>query len=144
MHDESAVLANLLPIEKISLETLILTTLAAPMAPMAMQSPTSLLNFVSAQAKRLDELEKLYKDEQVQRKRLHNLMEDMKGKIRVYCRVRPMLQFEREKGQQFALRIPDELTIVHMWKDLKIPKEYGFDRCGGGKKRKAVVYEWRR
>lgn len=26
-------------------------------------------------------------------------MEDLKGKIRVYCRVRPMLKFELEKGQ---------------------------------------------
>ena len=34
------------------------------------------------QAKRLDELEKMYKEEQVGRKRLFNLMEDMKGKIR--------------------------------------------------------------
>jgi hypothetical protein len=40
------------------------------------------------QAKRLDELEKLYKDEVVMRKRYFNMMEDMKGKIRVYCRVR--------------------------------------------------------
>ncbi len=31
------------------------------------------------QAKRLDELEKLYKDEQVSRKRYFNMMEDMKG-----------------------------------------------------------------
>lgn len=36
----------------------------------------------SSQAKRLDELEKMYKEEQVGRKRLFNLMEDMKGKIR--------------------------------------------------------------
>jgi hypothetical protein len=51
------------------------------------------------QAKRLEELEKLYRDEQVARKRSFNMMEDMKGKIRVYCRVRPMLNFERDKGQ---------------------------------------------
>lgn len=42
--------------------------------PTARQSPP--------QAKRLDELEKMYKEEQVGRKRLFNLMEDMKGKIR--------------------------------------------------------------
>ena len=34
----------------------------------------------------MDELEKLYQDEQVTRKRLFNVMEDMKSKIRVYCR----------------------------------------------------------
>lgn len=26
-------------------------------------------------------------------------MEDMKGKIRVYCRVRPILQMEKDRGQ---------------------------------------------
>lgn len=52
-----------------------------------------------AQAKRLEELEKLYRDEQVARKRAFNAMEDMKGKIRVYCRVRPILPFETDKGQ---------------------------------------------
>ena len=29
-------------------------------------------------------------------------MEDMKGKIRVYCRVRPILQMERDRGQTGA------------------------------------------
>ena len=56
------------------------------------------------QARRLEELEKLYREEQLLRKRLHNAMEDMKGKIRVYCRVRPMLGFERERGQARCLR----------------------------------------
>lgn len=51
------------------------------------------------QAKRLEELEKLYREEQVSRKRAFNMMEDLKGKIRVYCRVRPILQFEVDKGQ---------------------------------------------
>jgi hypothetical protein len=32
----------------------------------------------------------LYDHELLERKRLHNVVEDMKGKIRVFCRVRPM------------------------------------------------------
>lgn len=32
-------------------------------------------------------------------------MEDLKGKIRVYCRVRPMLKFEKDKGQQCEGRV---------------------------------------
>lgn len=82
------------------------------------------------QAKRLDELEKLYKDEQVTRKRYFNTMEDMKGKIRVYCRVRPILNFETSKGQTFALALPDELTLTHLWKEEKKPREYNFDQVG--------------
>jgi hypothetical protein len=29
-------------------------------------------------------------NEIIQRKRLHNMLEDLKGKIRVFCRVRPL------------------------------------------------------
>ena len=36
------------------------------------------------------------------RKKIFNQMEDMKGKIRVYCRVRPILQFEKDRGQTGA------------------------------------------
>eukprot|EP00204_Picochlorum_oklahomense_P000034 CAMPEP_0118798274 /NCGR_PEP_ID=MMETSP1161-20130426/689_1 /TAXON_ID=249345 /ORGANISM="Picochlorum oklahomensis, Strain CCMP2329" /LENGTH=1157 /DNA_ID=CAMNT_0006725649 /DNA_START=176 /DNA_END=3649 /DNA_ORIENTATION=+ len=80
---------------------------------------------IANQAKRLEELEKLYKDESITRKKLYNQMEDMKGKIRVYCRVRPLLTFEKERGQEMAVNIPDELTINLNWKDKK--REFNFD-----------------
>ena len=47
-----------------------------------------------------DVIEGKYKEEMKKRKRLHNELEDMKGKIRVYCRVRPMSKSEIEKGTQ--------------------------------------------
>ncbi|EFJ53111.1 Kar3 member kinesin-like protein [Volvox carteri f. nagariensis] len=78
---------------------------------------------IDQQARRLEELEKLYKEEQITRKRYFNMMEDMKGKIRVYCRVRPMLAFEVEKRQTSALILPDELTVCHAWKDEKKPRD---------------------
>lgn len=65
---------------------------------------------------------------QVTRKRLFNTIQDMKGKIRVFCRVRPMLDFESERGQKIAISIPDELTAAHFWKDEKKPREYPFDQ----------------
>jgi hypothetical protein len=61
-------------------------------------SPTGYL-----QARRLDELEKLYREEVVARKRAHNALQDLKGKIRVFCRVRPMLDFEANKKQVGAV-----------------------------------------
>ena len=82
---------------------------------------------IESQAKRLEELERLYKDEQVLRKRFFNQMEDMKGKIRVYARVRPILGFEEKAGQREELQIPDELTLAHPWKEEKKPREYSFD-----------------
>lgn len=55
-------------------------------------------------------------------------MEDLKGKIRVFCRMRPMLQFEKNKGQKVGVVVPDEFTIAHPWKDEKKLREYVFDR----------------
>lgn len=52
-----------------------------------------------SQAKRLEELDKVYRDEVVARKRAHNALEDAKGKIRVFARVRPLLEFETAKKQ---------------------------------------------
>lgn len=85
---------------------------------------------IAGQAKRLEELEKLYREEAITRKKIYNAMEDLKGKIRVYCRVRPMLQFERDRGQEMAVDIPDELTIALKWKDKK--KEFSFDAVFDG------------
>lgn len=80
---------------------------------------------ISQQAKKLEELDSLYRDEALARKKIHNAMEDMKGKIRVYCRVRPILQLEKDKGQAEAVSIPDELTISLNWKDKK--REFSYD-----------------
>lgn len=52
-------------------------------------------------------------------------MEDMKGKIRVYARMRPLLSLETTKGASHVVSAPDELTIAHPWKDK--PREYVFD-----------------
>ncbi|KAK9868430.1 hypothetical protein WJX84_002910 [Apatococcus fuscideae] len=94
---------------------------------------------IENQAKRLDELETLYKDESLMRKKVYNLMEDMKGKIRVYARVRPMLQFEGARGQRPAINIPDELTVDHMWKDKK--REYNFDSVFAPESSQEQVFE---
>jgi len=96
---------------------------------------------IEAQAKRLEELEVLYKDEQVLRKRFFNMMEDMKGKIRVYARVRPMLGFEEKAGQKPELQIPDELTLSHPWKEEKKPREYNFDSVFNSAASQEQVFE---
>lgn len=35
-----------------------------------------------------------YKKEMAERRRLHNLVQELRGNIRVYCRARPPLPFE--------------------------------------------------
>lgn len=94
---------------------------------------------IAGQAKRLEELEKLYKDESIARKKIYNALEDMKGKIRVYCRSRPVLPFESERGQETAVEIPDELTINLKWKDKK--KEFSFDAVFDGDAPQEKVFE---
>jgi hypothetical protein len=78
----------------------------------------------------------LHKDlqrEQVARKKLHNDMEDMKGRIRVYVRVRPMSNSERERGCQEAVVRDGKMTV--MLKGIGGPdgkKYYDFDQVFGG------------
>lgn len=41
----------------------------------------------------------MYREEVIARKKAHNALEDAKGKIRVFARVRPLLEFEAAKKQ---------------------------------------------
>ena len=77
--------------------------------------------------KRQAELQNLYKEEMVLRKRYWNMMEDMKGKIRVYCRTRPLSHSEVERGNYVCVKFPDEVTINVETK--KGVKEFVFDQC---------------
>ncbi|KAH0453163.1 hypothetical protein IEQ34_017487 [Dendrobium chrysotoxum] len=82
------------------------------------------------QGSQLAELEALYKEELVLRKRYYNIIEDMKGKIRVFCRLRPLNEKEiagKEKNVVFSV---DEFTVEHPWKDEK-SKQHIYDRVFG-------------
>ncbi|XP_024529488.1 kinesin-like protein KIN-14I [Selaginella moellendorffii] len=78
------------------------------------------------QADQLAELESHYKEEQILRKRYFNMMEDMKGKIRVYCRSRPLVEKELNENQKAVIISADEFTVEHIWKDDKT-KQFQFD-----------------
>lgn len=52
---------------------------------------------------------------------------DMKGKIRVYARWRPLSDKEIREGEQSVLTSCDEFSIEHPWKDDKM-KQHQFDR----------------
>lgn len=93
--------------------------------------PTTPPQVLRRQAERLSELEALYKEEMLKRKQYWNAMEDMKGKIRVYARVRPVLEGERKAGQASVLHMPDVYTVAHPWKDEKKDRAYEFDRVFG-------------
>ena len=76
-----------------------------------------------------DIMEIKYKEEMKKRKKLHNDLEDMKGKIRVYCRVRPMSRKETEDKTGNCVLLKDDTTLQVMAKSGM--KEYNFDTCFG-------------
>lgn len=67
-----------------------------------------------------------YQAETVHRQRLHNTIEDMKGKIRVYCRVRPMNENEKKMGCIDAITLSDPFTLqIRVKKDQQLYKHDG-------------------
>ena len=68
-----------------------------------------------------------YENETIIRKRLHNQIEDMKGKIRVFCRVRPMSDREQQLGSLPVVTIVDQYTLK-----IKVKKEGASGPSGSG------------
>ena len=52
---------------------------------------------VKKQVAEIKTLSENYNSERILRKKYYNLIEDMKGKIRVYCRVRPLSGSEKAR-----------------------------------------------
>ncbi|CAM6126245.1 unnamed protein product [Calypogeia fissa] len=94
---------------------------------------------VKRQADQILELEGLYKEEQILRKRYFNMMEDMKGKIRVYARWRPLSDKETRESQKISLQSPDEFTVEHPWKDEK--KQHQFDHVFDDVATQEIIFE---
>jgi len=72
------------------------------------------------------------KEESVKRKKLLNELEDIKGKIRVYCRVRPFSKTEKAEAERAinCCKITDENNIEVGVTKHKI-KHYTFDSVFG-------------
>ncbi|KAI3798704.1 hypothetical protein L1987_33982 [Smallanthus sonchifolius] len=83
------------------------------------------------QAAQLSEYQALYKEELVLRKRYFNIIEDMKGKIRVYCRLRPLTPKEISDNERNVLTSVDEFTVQHLGRDEKI-KQHCYDHVFDG------------
>ena len=60
-----------------------------------------------------DTLSTKFKEEQKKRKDLHNQLEDMKGAIRLFCRIRPLSnsELEREESKIPITVASDEFTV---------------------------------
>ena len=89
------------------------------------------------------ETEEKYKAELALRKKYFNMMEDMKGKIRVFARARPMANYEIKKGCTQVVHFTDETALTV---DAQHgPKEFVFDTIfqavEGGDAGQAAVFE---
>lgn len=65
---------------------------------------------------------------------------DMKGKIRVYCRLRPLSEKEFFEKEIEALVAVDEFTVEFQWKEDK-PKQCIYDRVFDGDATQESVFE---
>ncbi|XP_022859795.1 kinesin-like protein KIN-14E [Olea europaea var. sylvestris] len=92
------------------------------------------------QGAQLAEMEALYKEEQVLRKRYFNIIEDMKGKVRVYCRLRPLSGKEISEKERSVLTNVDEFTVEHMWRDDKV-KQHMYDHVFDGAATQEDIFE---
>ncbi|KAE8637411.1 hypothetical protein CSA_023388 [Cucumis sativus] len=97
-------------------------------------------NILKMQGAQLAEMEALYKEEQVLRKRYFNMIEDMKGKIRVYCRLRPLNDKEIMEKEKNVLTSLDEFTVEHLWKDDKL-RQHMYDHVFDGTASQEDVFE---
>nr|XP_015222034.1 PREDICTED: kinesin-like calmodulin-binding protein homolog [Lepisosteus oculatus] len=67
-----------------------------------------------------------FNSERVLRKKYYNMVEDMKGKIRVFCRIRPLSKSEIGRGSRIVVDCPDDYTVtVESSRGLK---EFQFDK----------------
>lgn len=82
------------------------------------------------QRKELDGVAEKFKEEQIKRKALLNELEDMKGKIRVYCRIRPFSRTEKEDAAKakMCVEINDEMSMTVRG---RIDHTYNFDSVFG-------------
>jgi len=80
---------------------------------------------------RIEELHQAFAQEQTLRKRYHNQMQESKGAIRVYARIRPPIK--REDGEEMAARRIDAFSMELDGKDKRAaPKAYNFDSIFDG------------
>ena len=96
---------------------------------------------IQRQRETVETLEAKYKEESALRKRYFNQIEDMKGKIRVFARTRPLSEKEKKENQAFSLAFPDAFTMEHPWRDERAPRSYAFDRAFGADASQAEVFE---
>ena len=94
---------------------------------------------IARQRTALEALEAKYRDEAALRRKYYNQLEEAKGKVRVFARVRPLGSKEKAEKQASVVTFPDEYTLEHPWKDGN--RSYTFDAVFGPEAGQAEVFE---
>ncbi|XP_051513901.1 uncharacterized protein LOC127417743 [Myxocyprinus asiaticus] len=88
------------------------------------------LLLLQAELKQLkDENKKIidnYTAERTMRKKYYNMMEDMKGKIRVFCRIRPLTRAEQARRGHIIVACLDDYSVI--LETPRGPREFQFDK----------------
>lgn len=76
----------------------------------------------------LSELEEKYAQESHKRRMLHNRLVELQGNIRVFCKVRPILQIEEESGSNaIVVEFPAENELL-LYREEGTESRFEFDR----------------
>merc|ERR1719494_476122 len=73
-----------------------------------------------------DTMEK-YKKELSLRRKYFNLVQELRGNIRVFCRVRPVLMWESEQGLKSVFSYSDEEDVLHIPSSEAIGGKFTFE-----------------
>jgi hypothetical protein len=94
---------------------------------------------IARQRSALEALEVKYRDEAALRRKYYNQLEEAKGKVRVFARVRPLGSKEKAEKQTSVVVFPDEYTLEHPWKEGN--RSYTFDAVFGPEAGQEEVFE---
>lgn len=111
---------------------------------LAQQTCMALMQQCGSMAQEVQEAKRKYHKELAERKRLHNLVQELRGNIRVYCRVRPVSSRELENGGDEGckpcVRFPEDGLSVEV-KSAKKEKSFEYDQVFACDSTQDTVYQ---
>ena len=92
-------------------------------------------------AQRMEGIQKKYEEEARQRRKLFNIVQELQGNIRVYCRVRPCLADEEHLGVGIEFKGEHDDLIIQNPRDKLAPKRFEFEKTFRTDMGQADVFE---
>ena len=119
------------------------TRILKELPQLAKQTCHLLMKQCGTMAHEAAEAKRKYHKELAERKRLHNLVQELRGNIRVYCRVRPVSRRELENGGDGGcrpcVRFPEDGLSVEV-RSRKKEKTYEYDQVFACESTQEKVY----